>query len=131
MASNTDTVRRLYDSFAKGDVPAVLAALDPAVRWTEAEGFPYGGTYVGPGAVLNNVFMKLATEWDGFAAIPSSFVGEGDTVVALGEYSGTYRATGKPIRVPFAHVWTVGAGKLVRFQQYTDTAVVQAALRTA
>jgi hypothetical protein len=26
-------------------------ALDPAIEWTEAEGFPYGGTYVGRDAV--------------------------------------------------------------------------------
>lgn len=129
MATNVELVRALYGSFGKGDIPAVLGMFDPAIQWTEAEGFPYGGTYVGPDAVLNNVFMKLGTEWDSFAAVPAEFVGEGDTVVATGEYSGTYKATGKHFRAPFAHIWKLSGGKAVRFQQFTDTAIVQAALR--
>ena len=46
---------------------------------------------MGPDAVLQNVFMRLGTEWDGFAVVPREIVAEGETVVALGEYSGTYR----------------------------------------
>ena len=47
----------------------MLGALAPDIRWTEAEGFPYGGTYVGPDAILQGVFMRLGTEWDGYAAV--------------------------------------------------------------
>jgi len=129
MSTNSDVVLGMYAAFAAGDVPGVLGVLDPDVRWTEAEGFPYSGTYVGPDAVLANVFAKLGSEWDGYSAVPRSFVAEGDTVVALGDYGGTYTATGKSFSAPFAHVWTLRNGKVVRFQQYTDTAVVQAALK--
>ena len=129
MTSAVDTVKGLYAGFASGDVAAVLGALDPAIEWTEAEGFPYGGTYVGRDAVLANVFMKLATEWDGFMAVPSEYVCQGDTVVAIGEYSGTYKATGRHFRAPFVHVWRSRDGALVKFRQHTDTAIVQAALR--
>jgi len=129
MASNLERIQGLYAAFAKGDVPAVLAVLDPSIEWTEAEGFPYGGTYVGHQAVLGGVFMKLGTEWDGFSAVPGEFVSDGETVVALGEYSGTFKATGKHFRAPFAHVWKFRSGAAVSFRQYTDTAIVQAALR--
>lgn len=81
---NLNSVRAAYDAFAKGDVPAVLGFLNPDVKWTEAEGFPYGGTYVGPEAVLEGVFMRLGTEWEGFAAVPDEFIDGGDAVVALG-----------------------------------------------
>lgn len=123
MTTTLDAVRGAYDAFAKGDIQAVLAALAPDVRWTEAEGGPYGGTSVGPQAVLDNVFVKLGGEWDSFAAVPAEFIADGDTVVALGEYSGTCKATGKGFRAPFAHVWRFRDGKAVAFQQYTDTAV--------
>ena len=128
MADNLAAIRGAYEAFSRGDVPAVLAVLAPDVSWTEAEGFPYGGTYVGPEAVLQGVFMKLGTEWDGFAAVPSEFVADGDTVVALGTYSGKFRATGKSFAAPFAHVWQLRDGKVARFRQYTDTVVVRAAL---
>ena len=129
MADNLETIRRLYDAFARGDVPAVLATLAPNVSWTEAEGFPYGGTYAGSNAVLEGVFMKLGTEWEGYAAVPEQFVVQGDTVVALGTYSGTYKATGKAFAAPFAHVWHLEGGKVVRFRQHTDTVVVRRAMR--
>ena len=119
----TATVRGAYAAFAAGDIPAVLGILAPDVRWTEAEGGPCGGTYVGPAAVLQNVFMILGTEWDGYAAVAHEFVANDDTVVALGEYSGTYKATGKSFRAPFAHVWKFRDGKVVSFHQHTDTAV--------
>lgn len=129
MAGHSETIANLYAAFARGDVPTVLAALGPNVTWKEAEGFPYGGTYVGADAVLHNVFMKLGSEWDGYAVAPHEYVESSDTVVALGEYSGTYKATGKSFRAPFVHVWKFGGNRIISFQQLTDTAVVQRALQ--
>jgi ketosteroid isomerase-like protein len=126
---NLDGVRGVYDAFAKGDVPGVLGFLAPDIEWTEAEGFPYGGTYNGPNAVLEGVFMRLGTEWDGYAAIPTEFIDAGDTVVALGIYSGKYKATGKSFQANFAHVWKLREGKAMRFVQYTDTKKVNEALQ--
>ena len=123
MTTNLEIVRHLYKAFAVGDIPSVLAALSPSVHWTEAEGGPYGGISIGPDAVLNNVFMKLGGEWDGFSAVPQEFVADGSTVVALGEYSATYKATGKSFKAPFAHVWKFKDGKVESFHQHTDTAV--------
>lgn len=124
----TDTIRSLYAAFARGDVAAVLGALAPDVRWTEAAGFPYGGTFIGPEAVLQNVFARLGAEWRSFAAVPHEFVAEADTVVALGEYSGTFRATGRSFTAPFVHVWKFRGGTVASFQQHTDTVLVQAAM---
>lgn len=126
---NRDLAERLYKGFAAGDVPAVLSTMAPDIKWTEAEGYPYAGTFIGPDAVVEAVFVKLATEWEGYQAVPDQLVAEGDTVVALGHYSGTYRATGKSFRAPFVHVWTVRDGKFVKFVQHTDTVVVQRALQ--
>jgi uncharacterized protein len=127
--SNLNIIQGTYAAFAKGDVPGVLGVMDADISWTEAEGFPYGGTYHGPNAVLEGVFMRLGTEWDGFAAVPAEFIDGGDTVVVLGKYSGTYKATGKSFQADFAHVWKFRDGKVVRFAQYTDTLLVHRALQ--
>lgn len=123
-----DIVKGLYQAFARGDVAGVLGAFAPDIEWTEAEGFLYGGTYKGADAILAGVFMRLATEWEGFAAVPAEFVAQGETVVTLGEYSGKYRATGKSFRAPFVHVWRLRDGKIHQFRQHTDTVLVQRAL---
>lgn len=130
MSQNRDLVQRVYEAFAVGDIPSVLGFLAADVHWTEAEGGPYGGVSIGPEAVLNNVFMKLGGEWDGYAAVPREFIADGATVVVLGEYSGTYKATGKSFKAPFAHVWKLEDGKAASFQQYTDTAIHRLPLTT-
>lgn len=123
MNSNLQVVQGLYRAFAAGDVPSVLGALSPSVHWTEAAGGPYGGVSIGPDAVLANVFMRIGAEWDGFTAAAEEFVADGSTVIALGEYRGTYKATGKSFQAPFAHVWKFDGGKAASFHQYTDTAI--------
>ena len=127
--SNLDSVKQVYQAFAEGDIPSVLGSLSPEIDWTEAEGFPYGGTYHGPRAVLEGVFMRLGSEWNGFAAVADEFIDAGETVVALGKYSGTYKATGKPLQVNFAHVWKMQDGKAIRFTQYVDTLLVHRVLQ--
>jgi ketosteroid isomerase-like protein len=126
--SNVDTIRGIYEAIGRGDVPAVLGALDPEVDWNEMEGFPYAGKYVGPDAVLSGVIARLVAEWDGFSAVPDELLDAGAQVVALGWYGGSYKATGKAFRARFAHVWRLKDGKAVHFQQYADTAKVREAL---
>ena len=127
--SHLSSVKAAYDAFAKGNVPGVLGFLTPDIAWTEAEGFPYAGTYHGPKAVLSGVFMRLATEWEGFAAVPDEFIDGGDTVVVLGKYSGKYKATGKSFVANFAHVWKIREDKAAQFIQYVDTLLVHRAVQ--
>lgn len=123
--SDAGIIREIYDAFAKGDVPAVLDAMGPGIVWDEAQGFMYGGRYHGPQGVLEGVFMRLGTEWEGFTVTPEKFVDGGDgNVVVFGKYSGKYLPTDKSTEVPFAHAWTVRDGKAIAFVQYTDTLVI-------
>ena len=129
MANHLDSIKNVYAAFAQGDIPSVLSVLAPNASWTEAEGFPYGGTYIGADAVLQNVFMKIGTEWEAFSAITHELIASGDTVIALGEYCGTYRATGKSFKAPMVHVWKFAGEKVISFTQHTDTVLVQRAMR--
>ncbi len=125
---NKQIIETLYQAFATGNIPGVLGAFADDIEWTEAEGFPYGGTYRGANAILENVFMKLGGEWEGFSAVPNEILDAGEHIVALGTYGGKYKKTGKSMSVPFAHVWTLRDGKIVKFVQYTDTLKVSEVL---
>jgi uncharacterized protein len=129
MITPVETVRRFYDALGGGDVSAVLAVLDASIEWTEAERFPYySGTWLGPQAVLDNLFVPLSRDWDGFSATPHEFIGTGERIVVLGTYRGTFKKTGRVFTAAFAHVWTVRGEKLTRFDMHTDTAKVLEAL---
>jgi len=116
-------VQGIYDAFSAGDVPAVLGRMDDQIEWNEANNFPYadGNPYIGPEAVLNGVFARFIDEWDGFGVEMDELLDAGEIIVALGHYTGTYKATGKPQRTQIVHVWRVSDGKATRFQQYADT----------
>ncbi|HXR40573.1 MAG TPA: nuclear transport factor 2 family protein [Terracidiphilus sp.] len=122
--SNLGCIQSLYAAFARGDGPAVLAGMDPAIVWNEAEGFPYAdrNPYIGPAAVAEGVFFRIATEWDNFQAVPVEFLDAGDTIIATGRYRATNKATHIPLDAQFAHFWRLRDGKVIAFQQYTDTA---------
>ena len=120
---NVALIRGIYDGFAAGDVGAVLGAMSPDIVWNEAENFPYadGNPYVGPQAVAEGVFARCIGEWDGFAVTIEEILDAGDTIVALGRYGGSFKATGRAMNAQLAHVWRVADGKAVAFQQYVDT----------
>lgn len=123
--TNAQIIGDIYSAFGKGDIPSVLAAMDPAMTWDEAEGFMYGGRHFGPTGILEGVFQRLGTEWEGFSAVPEKIVDGGDGNVAVfGRYSGTYLPTKKSMSVPFAHAWTVRDRKATSFVQYTDTLII-------
>ncbi len=121
MATNKEIVEGAYASFAQGDVPAALATMADDIQWNEAEGFPLAGTYVGPQAVLEGVFMRLGEVGDDFAVVPEQIIADGDTVVALGNYTWKHKTSGEPAEVKMVHVWTMDGGKAVAFQQHVDT----------
>ena len=122
-ASNVAAVKAIYDAFGSGDIPGAIGGMSPDIVWNEAEDFPYSdrNPYVGPNAILEGVFARIGAEWDGFGANIEELLDAGDTVVALGRYSGTFKATGQPQDTQFVHVWRLEDGKAVRFQQYANT----------
>ena len=122
--SNVTNLQAAYAAFGRGDIPTVLGVMSPDIRWCEAEHNPYrpsGEAWIGPDAVLNNLFVKLGSDWDGFGVHPKTFHDAGDTVVVEARYSGVYKKTGKRLDAQVCHVWDFRDGKVTRFQQYTDT----------
>jgi len=123
MTTNGERVHAIYEAFGNGDVPAVLRAFDAAIQWREAENFRYAdrNPCVGPQAVLEGVFLRISSDLDQFVVVPERISDAGETVLAEGRYHGTVKATGKPVSAQFAHVWRFRDGKVIGFQQYTDT----------
>jgi uncharacterized protein len=125
---NLATVRDHYAASTRGDLQAMMADVSPQVRWTEMQGFPCAGTWIGPQAVADNVFAVLGAQWDGYRFELERLVDAGETIVGIGSYRGTFRATGKPMQARVAHVWQLQDGRIVAFEQFTDTLLVRAAM---
>jgi len=118
------TVRLFYEAFARRDVDAARALVDPQIEWTSAENFIYAdhSPYVGADAVLKLIFERLFIDWDNFSMRPNGILGGGEIVIANGRFRGTFRANRAPIDAQFVQVFQFKDGKIARCQMYTDTA---------
>ena len=125
---NPDIARKLYEAFAARDREAILEILDPEIVWIQNKGFPGGGTHIGAETVLKDVFGPFRVKWDSWEVIVSHWLDAGEAVIALGEYRGVNKITGKSMQSAFAHVYWIRDRRIVRFQQYADTLMVARAM---
>jgi ketosteroid isomerase-like protein len=123
MSKHVELVPSIYETVEAGDFSVLLGALADAVEWYEAENGPYwfGGVLIGGHAVMERVFSRLPQDFDVLRLHVRRVVGCGDTVLAEARYSAIGRATGLRLDAQVAHVWDFKDGKVVRWQQYTDT----------
>lgn len=121
--SSLETIRAAYAAFGRNDPSMLFSAMDPAIHWNEAEGFPLAdrNPYVGPQAIGEGVFARLLAALDNFTVTPTTFIDGTDHVVVLGRYGGTTKAGGATLDAQFCHVFKFHGGRIVLFQQYTDT----------
>lgn len=122
--SSLDTIKAAYAAFAHNDPSVLFGVMAPGIVWNEAEGNPLAdrNPYVGPQAVGEGVFGRLVAAIHAFSAVPTTYIDGGDHVVVLGRYGGTIKAGGAPLDAQFCHVYHFRDGKVVTFQQYTDSA---------
>jgi ketosteroid isomerase-like protein len=128
---NVNLVQSLYEAFERGDIPAILGAMDPDILWDipQAPGYPLGGIHRGPLGIANEFFSIIPMYYQEFAAIPQHVVDDGDLVIVQAEYRGKGKASGTAFQVPVAHVYGFRNGKWIHFQEYTDTGTIAAALK--
>lgn len=120
---NVELVRKMYDAIERDDHEAYRTLVDPQISWEVLEGYPEGGKRSGYNAVFegDGFFPSLYKQFDEWHANPDEYLDAGDNVVALGCYRGRVIANGVRVEAPFAHIWTVHNGKLIRMRQFTDT----------
>lgn len=120
---NIEVINKLYENFAAGDVPNVLASMDPNIEWNEAEGNKYadGNPYNGPDAVLNGVFGRIMVEHEYFKLKDVELHEmSNNQVLATLRYDAKWK-DGQQYDAQVAHLWTLDDGKITAFQQYVDT----------
>lgn len=123
MARNTDAVKAIYESFGKGDIPAILARLAPDVAWEH----DWGGEnlrWFEPRRSRDAVpaFFASLADFEFVRFEPFAFL-EGDNMVAVPvRLELVYRANGNRIRDLEMHLWTFRPdGQISGFRHLVDT----------
>lgn len=129
MRSHRQIIADHYAASARQDLAGMVADLSPDVAWTEMAGFPCAGTWIGPEQVIANVFAVLGREWDDYRFSLETLIDGGDHVVGVGLYTGRYKKTGRTMQARVTHVWQLTEGRIVGFEQFTDTLMVAQAMQ--
>lgn len=118
---NVKTIQNLYAAFGRGDVQTIVDQVTDDVHWFShfTEEVPWGGDFSGKanvpnffGAIYNNVDVQLFE--------PDQFVSEGNTVISMGRFGATSKATGKSDETPWIFVWKFDGNKVCSYEQYSS-----------
>src|ERR1700719_2021250 len=117
--SNAETVSGLYAAFARGDVPAILAALGEEIEWHSPTALPHGGDFHGREAV-GEFFQGIGEHWESLDVDIEEVVSGGEIVVVLVKARGRLRTAGEDLGYSAAHAWTFRDSRPVRFYEYVN-----------
>jgi ketosteroid isomerase-like protein len=113
-----DVVRGLYEALGRGDVPGVLAKLDPEVIVDEPNALPYGGVHQGREVFVQSILGAMM----GYAntAIIGAEVFEGPAGV-VGTLTGmlTAHTTGEEFPLTMVEIHQVEDGTVRKIDVYT------------
>ncbi len=125
--TNLELAQQAYANFAAGNIPAVLESYDDNISWRECAGMPMGngGNPIhGKDAVLQQIFMPIPQHFENFGIKVDELIDFGNHVLMVGHYHGKSLATGKAINAATMHFITIHNGKVTRFVQVADTAML-------
>ncbi|MXO48537.1 DUF4440 domain-containing protein [Erythrobacter vulgaris] len=128
--TNREIIMALYEGFGAGDIDAIVALMAPDIVWHEAEHNKLAdrNPYLGPQAIVDGVFARVAEDFDEFTVEIRQVIEDGDTVAMQGRYRARVKASGAEINPQIVHWWTVKDGKIATFQQHVDTFALARAL---
>ena len=114
---NVEIIRRLWDSFAAGSVPASAFADD--VEWHTARDLPDPEVCRGLAQIARMLAEAWATVTEPWLQV-EELLGAGDQVVVRWRGGGIGRASGIPFEWNETHVYTLADQKVVRVREYRD-----------
>ncbi len=126
---NIECVRSIYSAFKRGDISGILRCMDETIVFIVpgSSAVPLAGTRRGLEQV-RDYYRELADRVAYTLFEQREMIAQGNRVVALIHYEGRYKPDGGAFAVDSAMLWTLGNGRALRFQEFTDTeALVRAA----
>ena len=117
-----------YQMFMKGDFQGVLDMCTDDIEWTSADlpNIPFTGAFHGKAGVMD-FFQKLGAEIEFLDYQPQTFIADEDKVAVAGVSTARVRATGATFDDTWVHIFTMKNGKVVRVEQFHNTAAAVAA----
>ncbi|MDP7728003.1 MULTISPECIES: nuclear transport factor 2 family protein [Mycobacterium] len=121
---NIAATEAIYRAVPIGDLPTVLAHLDPDVRITYygTERIPYAGDFQGIKQAVS-FLEKVGQVIDIIEMEPWKFIAQGDDLATWGRQRFRRRTTGHEWESEFAHIITLREGRWLYFRDFANSAL--------
>jgi uncharacterized protein len=113
---NAAIIRKAYEDFAQGNIPAVFAALDASMAWHVPGHSPLSGDYIGHDQIGGFFRRTMELSAGVFSIDVHNLLAEDDLVVALVTVKA--QRNGISASFPEVHVWRTKGGKAIEFREY-------------
>lgn len=113
---NSAIIRKAYEDFAQGNIPAVFAAIDAGITWHVPGHSPLSGDYTGHDQIGGFFQRTMELSGGAFSIDVHHVLAEGDLVVALVTVNA--KRNGLSASFPEVHVWRMKDGKAAEFREY-------------
>jgi ketosteroid isomerase-like protein len=114
-----ETLRAIYDEWAKGNLRAGLHVLDPDIVYINRPGLFVTGTCYGL-PEMQRWMREFLNAWDSYEAHASEFIAVGDSVVVPFRQVGMGSGSGIASEMHSFAVWTFRGGKAIRLEKMAD-----------
>ena len=114
--SNLAVIREAYEGFARGNMPAVFAAFDAAIKWHVPGHSLLSGDFTGHNEIGGFFRRTMGLSGGVFSIDVHNLLADGSLVVALVTVNA--QRNGVSASFPEVHVWKMKNGKVIEFCEY-------------
>lgn len=128
---NIQIVQDLYSSLGRGDIATLLGLLAEDVDWHfvgNPADVPFAGRRKGR-AEMTAFFDIVMQNCEVYEFGPHEVMSFANRVLSLGHERVGVKSTGHIFETDWVHLFTIRDGKIVRLQEFYDTATMAAAFR--
>ena len=116
--AHEDTLRNMYDAFAKGDVETVMGQLTDDIEYHISGRSPVSGSYLGKDEVLGFFGKLMQLSGGTFRLEVEDILANDEHGVVLTIERG--QRDGKTLNNRAVHVWDIRDGKFAQFRGYNE-----------
>ena len=113
---NAVIIRKAYEDFAHGNIPAVFSAFDAGITWHVPGHSPLSGDYTGHDQIGGFFQRTMELSGGAFNIDVHNVLAEDDLVVVLATVNA--QRNGLSASFPEIHVWRMKDGRATEFREY-------------
>jgi ketosteroid isomerase-like protein len=111
--ANVEIVKRLFESYRRGDYAEAAACLAPDVVYEVGQELPLRGR-----EEVRAMWQRWDSTWDGLETVPEEFLDAGDHVLVTVFYSARGRGSGIAYEERLFDVYSFSGGRCVRKREF-------------